>query len=244
MTRLLLAIAEVHRLGYPRNVYCELGVSIPNDAVIDTVIFERVLQTVMQQWGKTRELELLYAVYRDKICYAKIAERMNISRERVRQLRVQLVAHLSRAQIVQTLLSGITVSGKYMSGEYIWTYAVLHDMDTLLREDVSAVKEYLQSIGVIFPVGDAGEYIATLLTPSLARHMPILSGHNAEELVPLIKLDIPLATAHCLCRAGVTTLYQLQQLSAKQLMHIRGIGTDKMASICSCLKGFERAACL
>lgn len=233
-------LLEIKALPYPQNLFADLGVSDADK--VNVSVFEAVLAEIMQK-KEQRNLDILHAIYRGNSTYSELAVRYGVTRERIRQIRGQLIRFLRQPCNMLMLQACVTTTQPIeLNGEQLWLHAVAKHKQRLNSEHVPVVTQYLKTAGVIFPAGQQGIALADLISPCTAETLLTLSNVHVTSLISVWNLGIESTITRCLLRSNIKTLRDLLIMSGRALLRIRGLSAKRTSVIAARLAELGIAA--
>lgn len=231
-------LLEIKAMTYPQNLFADLGITDADK--VDISVFESVLAEVMQ--AKQRNLDILHALYRGSATYSDLAIRYGVTRERIRQIRGQIIKFLQQPYNMLKLQACIAKQQSKLDGQQLWAQALAKHKQRITAEEVPAIMHYLKTVGVVFPAGRLDKKLTGLIAPCIAETLLTLENVHVTSLISVWNLDIDPTITRCLLRSNIRTLRDLLLMSGRTLLYTRGLSARRIEVIAARLEELGIAA--
>lgn len=210
---------KLQRLTYPKNLIMVLIDSFDSEYDINSIeehfddnwnyLFECVPNVLTLM-----EQQVIEMRYKRCLNLEEIGRKFEVTRERIRQIEAKAIRKLKRPQYKEYLLVGKEILSEYKS----------------LKEQYKELIEELKHN--IFLTKYSIEELKTLVIPDE------VFTTIAETDIPIERLELSVRNFNCLKRRGINTIFDLVNMTEKDLMKVRNMGSKSCKEIILKLQEF------
>ncbi|MBO5435349.1 hypothetical protein J6A31_05995 [bacterium] len=205
-------------------LYCELhGKKRPHTADIDLPIdLAETLPIVMDEALTQQEAQTLHMYYWEHMTFEEIGKTMSVSRQYVSLLKTRAIQKLKNPNVLNIL--------KYGIDEYQKAVNSAHEKNKILRENISQLKNEMESAETVENVANLHKIAMTALRLENEINIDATPMKCDISQIPIGTIYMSTRAKHCIrsfnktAKHPIRNVSDLAQLTKEKLMMIRNVG--------------------